>query len=106
MRVIIRDKDTNINIPIPMWIVNMGIRISALIGKQYCRQQVKRQIYSNVKDKYDKDSNAKKYNNMIKYVDMIDYKMLLTAMKELKNYKGLNLVEVEESNGTYVLVRI
>ena len=45
-------------------------------------------------------------NDAVKYVDYIDTKILLTAVKELKKYKGLTLVEVKESNGNYVSIKI
>lgn len=104
MRVIIRSNEVNFNIPIPMCIVNMGIRISVFVGKQYGKQQCKKKFYNKNKD--DEDLDAKKYNDIIKYIDIIDYKMLITAMNELKRYKGLNLVEVQDKDGTYVLIRI
>lgn len=86
MKIVIKSEGKNLRFYIPMFVITSGIRLSKYIGKHI-------------------DSD-KEMNDSIKYIDYIDTRILLTAVKELKKYKGLTLVEVKESNGNYVLIQI
>ncbi len=86
MKIVIKSGGRNLRFYVPMFVITSGIRLSKYISKYV-------------------DSD-KDMNDAVKYVDYIDTKILLTAVKELKKYKGLTLVEVEESNGNYVLIKI
>lgn len=86
MKIVIKSEGKNLRFYVPMFVITSGIRLSKYIGKYI-------------------DSD-KEMNDSIKYIDYIDTRILLTAVKELKKYKGLTLVEVKESNGNYVLIQI
>jgi len=86
MKIVIKSEGKNLRFYVPMFVITSGIRLSKYISKHV-------------------DSD-KGMNEAIKYVDYIDTKILLTAVKELKKFKGLTLVEVKESNGNYVLIKI
>ncbi|MGG7144483.1 hypothetical protein ACQPVP_13640 [Clostridium nigeriense] len=86
MKIVIKSEGKNLRFYVPMFVITSGIRLSKYISKYV-------------------DSD-KGMNEAIKYVDYIDTKILLTAVKELKKFKGLTLVEVKESNGDYVLIKI
>lgn len=87
MKIVVKSKERNIRLYIPMFILTSGIRLTNFINKQ-----------SNKHDLKDED-----IKNLMKYIDM-DF--IIYAIKELKNYKGLTLVEVKASDGTYVLIKV
>ncbi|KMT22256.1 hypothetical protein [Clostridium cylindrosporum] len=90
MKVVIRNKSINLSIPVPMFILTSGVRLTKFIQK--CLNN------SNMKDE-----SAQKANEILNALDM---DMIAYALKELKGYKGLTLVEVEGKDGSYVLVKV
>lgn len=90
MKVVVKSKEINLNLYIPMFILTSGIRLTKFINNKY-----------NTDEKSDKS-----IQNAMKYLDYIDMNILISAIKELKNYKGLTLVEVRASDGTYVLIKV
>lgn len=86
MKIVIKSEERNIKFYIPMFVITSGIRISKYISKF-------------VNSDTDLDS-------VIKYIDYLDTKALLCAVRELKKFKGLTLVEITSSDGTYVLIKI
>ena len=90
MKIVVKSKDTNIKLHVPMFILTSSLRFSKFITKEY--------------SKHGKTNNDKK--EFMKYMDYIDTDIIIYAIKELKNYKGLTLVEVKDSDGTYVLIKI
>ena len=90
MKIVVQSKDTNIKLHVPMFIITSSLRFSKFITKEY--------------SKYGKTNKDKK--DLIKCMNYIDMDIIIYAIKELKNYKGLALVEVKDSDGTYVLIKI
>lgn len=86
MKIVVKSEGRNIRLYVPMFVITSGIRLSKYIMKHV-----------------DVDDDM---NNAIKYIDCIDTKVLLTAINELKKFKGLTLVEVKASNGDHVLIKI
>lgn len=86
MKIVIKSEERNIKFYIPMFVITSGIRISKYISKF-------------VNSDTDLDS-------VIKYIDYLDTKALLCAVRELKKFKGITLVEITSSDGTYVLIKI
>lgn len=86
MKIVIKSEERNIKFYIPMFVITSGIRISKYISKF-------------VNSDTDLDS-------VIKYIDYLDTKALLCAVRELKKFKGLTLVEITSSDGTYVLIKV
>jgi len=73
-----------------MFILTSGIRLTNFINKQYNKHSASNEDIKNV----------------IKYMNYIDMDFIIYAIKELKDYKGLTLVEVKASDGTYVLIKV
>ena len=90
MKIVVKSKDRNKKLYVPMFILTSGLRFSKFITKEY--------------SKHGKTNNDKK--DLMKCMNYIDMDLIIYAIKELKSYKGLTLVEVEASDGTYVLVKI
>ncbi len=86
MKIVIKSEERNIKFYIPMFVITSGIRISKYISKFV-----------------DSDTDL---DSVIKYIDYLDTKALLCAVRELKKFKGLTLVEITSSDGTYVLIKI
>ena len=86
MKIVIKSEERNIKFYIPMFVITSGIRISKYISKFV-----------------DSDTDL---DSVIKYIDYLDTKALLCAVRELKKFKGLTLVEITSSDGTYVLNKI
>ena len=89
MRVVVKSREINLNLYIPMFVLTSGIRLAKFINKNYNKN----------------DSSDKSIQNAMKYLDYIDMNIIMSAIKELKNYKGLTLVEVRDQDGTYVLIK-
>ena len=89
MRVVVKSREINLNLYIPMFVLTSGIRLTKFINKNYNKN----------------DSSDKSIQNAMKYLDYIDMNIIMSAIKELKNYKGLTLVEVRDKDGTYVLIK-
>lgn len=47
-----------------------------------------------------------KNRKAIEYLDYIDYEQLANAIEELKEYKGLKLVEIKSENGDEIVIEI
>jgi len=90
MKVIIESKGRKFKLYVPMFILTSGIRLTKFIDKKYSTD----------------DESDKSIKNSIKYIDYIDINIIIDTIKELKNYKGLTLVEVRASDGTYVLIKV
>lgn len=90
MKIVVKSNEINIKLYIPMFILTSGARLTKFINKEYSKKN-----YSNEDIK-----------NAMKYLDYIDINIIIQALKELKGYKGLTLVEVMDSNGTYVLIKV
>ncbi|WP_288222502.1 hypothetical protein [uncultured Clostridium sp.] len=86
MKIVIKSEERNIKFYIPMFVITSGIRISKYISKFV-----------------DSDTDL---DSAIKYIDYLDTKALLCVVRELKKFKGLTLVEITSSDGTYVLIKI
>ena len=90
MRVVVKSKKKNIRLYIPMFVLTSGIRLTKFINKNYNKN----------------DNSDKSIQNAMKYLEYIDMDIMMSAIKELKNYKGLTLVEVRDKDGTYVLIKV
>lgn len=97
MKVIIEAKQRRLKIPIPMCVITTGVRVSALVGKHAVKKSLKQNTEFTVNNNI---------SDMSKYIDIVDYKILLKAIKKMKKYKGLKIVEVESSKGEKVLITI
>ncbi len=42
----------------------------------------------------------------VNYIDYVDYEQLAIALEELKEYKGLKLVEIVSENGDEIVIEI
>ncbi|MDV4151048.1 hypothetical protein R0131_09375 [Clostridium sp. AL.422] len=87
MKIIIKSKDINLKLYIPTFILTSGIRLTKFINKTHSK-------YNN---------SNKDIQDVMNYIDM-DF--IIYAIKELKAYKGLTLIEVRASDGTYVLIKV
>lgn len=83
MRVYVKVKERKFFIPVPLSIANLGISLMQT-------SLVQRHIPE--KDR--------------KYVNIIDYNALRKCISDLREYKGLKLVEVKAKDGTEVTVII
>lgn len=83
MRVYVKTNGRKFFIPVPLCIANLGISImqSSLVQRHIPE-----------KDR--------------KYVNIIDYNALRKCISDLKEYKGLKLVEVKAKDGTEVTIII
>lgn len=90
MRVVVKSREINLNLYIPMFVLTNGVRLTKFINKNYNKN----------------DNSDKSIQNAMKYLDYIDMNIIISAIKELKNYKGLTLVEIKANDGTYVLIKI
>lgn len=90
MKIIVKSKEdkTNINISLPMNVVITLLRVSKLFIKKYCNEEV---AYG--KGKYRFRSS--------------DVDAIIDGLRYLKKeHKGLSLVDIEESNGDIVKIKI
>lgn len=90
MKVVVKSEGRNFTIPIPMFMLTSGVKVSNYIAKKVAKNG-------------EPSEDTKRYLEM---VNCIDLDLILKALKELKGYKGLNLVEVSSNDGTYVLIKI
>lgn len=83
MKIIIKSDGKRIYIPVPLWVIKIGCRIST-------------------------SGLVKKYAgpDAMKYIDAIDTRELCKCIGTLKKYKGLHLVDVESKNGDIVQIII
>lgn len=90
MKIVIRDKGINLTIPIPMFLISSGAKLTKFIQKRLIKEHMK-------------DENAKRASEIIEALDM---DIIAIMLKDLKAYKGLHLLEVEGKDGSYVLIKI
>ncbi|MDZ5010210.1 hypothetical protein GNF77_15100 [Clostridium perfringens] len=90
MKIVVKSKETNFTLYIPMFILTSGIKLTSYISTKYHKH----------------NNSDKDLQNFIKYIDYIDMESIMLGMKELKKHKGLILVEINANDGDYVLVRV
>ncbi|MBE6054403.1 MAG: hypothetical protein E7212_10970 [Clostridium sartagoforme] len=83
MKIIISSTDMNLKLYVPNFVLTSGVRLTKFINK------------------YNKSN--KEMKEVMNYIDM-DF--IIYAIKQLKAYKGLTLVEVKARDGTYVLIKV
>ena len=88
----VKAKDFRLTLPIPYAILNIGISI---LSSKFIHQQA---------NKWTKEHFERKKLDIT--IPQIDKKMLKPIIEELKNYKGLVLVDVKAKDGTEVKVRL
>lgn len=81
MRIYVKTNGKKFFVPVPLCIVNVGISI---INTPLIQRHIPE------KDK--------------KYVNMINYNALRKCISDLRNYRGLKLVEVKAKDGTEVTI--
>lgn len=92
MHVKVKTKDIRFTIPVPYVILNVAISI---LTSKFIQQNI---------NKWTKEHFEK---NKIDFAfPLIDKKTLQPIVKELKNYKGIVLVDVKAKDGTEVKVRL
>ncbi|MEH6945396.1 hypothetical protein [Bacillus sp. JJ722] len=92
MHVKVKAKDVHFNFPIPYAILNVVISILAS------------KLFQQNLNKWTKEYFEKKKLDFT--FPLIDKKTLKPIVKELKNYKGIVLVDVKAKDGTEVKVRL
>lgn len=90
MKVVIRSKETNLTIPVPMFILSGGLKLTKFIQKIMQKSNMKKE-------------NIEKVNEIFEALDM---ELIAYALKKLKAHKGLVLVEVDGKDGDYILVKV
>lgn len=92
MHVKVKAKDVRLTIPIPYAILNIVIYI---LSSKFLQKNV---------NKWTKEHFERKKLDFT--FPLIDKNMLKSIVKELKNYKGIVLVDVRAKDGTEVKVRL
>lgn len=90
MNVKVRTKEKNFSIYIPNFLLISGARIAKFTTKYLADNNVSKE-------------GVEKVN---KYMDALDMDMILIAIKELKKYKGLEIVNVKAKDGTEVVIKM
>lgn len=85
MRIKVRADGRTIVIPVPMSLLALAIR-SGNIVKRICRRYVKEEE--------------------MKYIEAIDFAVLAKSFKELKQYKGMDIIHVQSGSGEEVRVTV
>jgi hypothetical protein len=88
----VKAKDIRFTIPIPYAILNIGISI---LSSKFIHQQA---------NKWTKEHFERKKLDIT--IPPIDKKMLKPIIEELKNHKGIVLVDVKAKDGTEVKIRL
>ncbi|QCR31999.1 hypothetical protein [Lysinibacillus sp. SGAir0095] len=92
MHVKVKSNEVRLSIPVPYAILNMAI---AILSSKFLQKNA---------NKWTKEHFEK---NKIDFTfPQIDKKLLKPILKELKNHKGMVLVDVKASDGTEVKVRL
>lgn len=86
MKVVVKSDDGSFIIPIPMFMLKSGVKLSSYIVKMIAKNG-------------ETGEDTKKY---LEVMNSIDIDLILKALRQLKGYKGLNIVEVSSSDGTNV----
>ena len=92
MHVKVKAKDVRLTIPIPYAILNIGISI---LSSKFIHQHA---------NKWTKEYFERKKLDFT--IPLIDKETLKPIVKELKNHKGIVLVDVKAKDGTEVKVRL
>lgn len=90
MKVVIRNESVNLTIPVPMFLLSGGLRLTKFIQK-------------NMKKSNMNDKDVERANEILEALDM---EIVAYALKQLKAYKGLVLLEVKGQEGDYILIKI
>lgn len=88
----VKAKDVRFTIPIPYALLNIGISI---LSSKFLHQQA---------NKWTKEHFERKKLDFT--IPLIDKETLKPIVKELKNHKGIVLVDVKAKDGTEVKVRL
>ncbi|MCM3117544.1 hypothetical protein M3610_19935 [Neobacillus sp. MER 74] len=88
----VKAKDIRLSLPIPYAMLNIGISI---LSSKFIHQQA---------NKWTKDYFERKKLDLT--IPPLDKKLLKLIVEELKNHKGIVLVDVKAKDGTEVLVRL
>ncbi|MDR7238848.1 hypothetical protein J2Y02_003479 [Neobacillus drentensis] len=88
----VKAKDVRFTIPIPYALLNIGISI---LSSKFLQQQA---------NKWTKEHFERKKLDFT--IPLIDKETLKPIVKELKNHKGIVLVDVKAKDGTEVKVRL
>ncbi|MEH7504645.1 hypothetical protein V7152_21940 [Neobacillus drentensis] len=88
----VKAKDVRFTIPIPYGLLNIGISI---LSSKFLHQQA---------NKWTKEHFERK--NLDFTIPLINKEALKPIVKELKNHKGIVLVDVKAKDGTEVKVRL
>ena len=92
LHVKVKAKDVRFTIPIPYALLNIGISI---LSSKFLHQQA---------NKWTKEHFERKKLDFT--IPLIDKETLKPIVKELKNHKGIVLVDVKAKDGTEVKVRL
>lgn len=92
LHVKVKAKDVRFTIPIPYTIINI---IISILSSKFFQQNV---------NKWTKEHFKKRKLDFT--IPLVDKNTLKPILKELKNYKGIVLVDVKASDGTEVKVRL
>jgi hypothetical protein len=92
LRIKVKVKDVRFTIPIPYAILNLGISI---LSSKFLHHHA---------NKWTKDHFERKKLNFI--IPRLDKETLMPIVKELKNHKGIVLVDVKAKDGTEVKLTI
>lgn len=85
MRIKIRADGRTIVIPVPMSLLSLALR-SGNIVKSICRRYVKQEE--------------------MKYIEAIDFTVLAKSFKDLKQYKGMDIIHVQSESGEEVRITV
>ncbi len=92
MHVKVKTKDARFSIPVPYVILNMAVSI---ISSEFLQESI---------NKWTKEYFEKK--KMAFTFPLIDKQLLKPIVKELKNYKGIVLVDIKANDGTEVKIKL
>ena len=90
MKIRVRTNERRFTIYIPNLLLTSGVKIANFVSKSLVENNVS-------KDGMDKVNE---------YMNALDMDFILVAMKELKKYKGLEIVNVKANDGTEVLIKM
>lgn len=90
MKIKVRTIERKFTIYIPNFLLTSGVKIANFVSKSLVENNVS-------KDGMDKVNE---------YMNALDMDFILVAMKELKKYKGLEIVNVKANDGTEVLIKM
>ena len=88
----VKAKDIRLTLPIPYAILNIGISI---LSSKFIHQQA---------NKWTKEHFERKKLDIT--IPQLDKKLLKPIVQELKNHKGIVLVDVKAKDGTEVKIRL